>query len=216
MLAGHDSTRYATLAYNWQHKNHKHRMKPLLAFAHLIDRLNQRIGLAVSWLILAIVLISAGNAIMRKAFQMSSNAFLEIQWTLFAAVFLLAAGYTLLRNEHVRIDIVTSRFNPRTQAWIDLMGGLLFLLPFCVLMLYLAWPFFLTSYIEQEWSNNPGGLMLWPAKLMIPLGFTLLLLQGVAEIIKRIGFLRGLEPPEPPAHSPAQDMLLTDNPTQKP
>ncbi|MBT9614297.1 MAG: TRAP transporter small permease subunit [Burkholderiales bacterium] len=190
-------------------------MKPLLTLAHLIDRLNQRIGRAVSWLILATVLISAGNAIMRKAFQMSSNAFLEIQWTLFAAVFLLAAGYTLLKNEHVRIDILVSRLGPRAQAWIDVIGGLLFLLPLCALVLYHAWPFFLTSYTAQEWSNNPGGLMLWPAKLMIPLGFTLLLLQGLAEIIKRIGYLAGQEPPEPPAHSVAQEMLLTDTPEQK-
>ena len=166
-------------------------MKPLLAFAHLIDRLNQRIGRAASWLILVTVLISAGNAIMRKAFQMSSNAFLEIQWTLFAAVFLLAAGYTLLKNEHVRIDILSSRRSPRAQAWIDIIGGLLFLLPLCALVLYHAWPFFLTSFSAQEWSNNPGGLMLWPAKLMIPLGFSLLFLQGIAEIIKRVDFLRG-------------------------
>jgi TRAP-type mannitol/chloroaromatic compound transport system permease small subunit len=166
-------------------------MKPLLSLAHLIDRMNQRIGRAVSWLILATVLVSAGNAIMRKAFQMSSNAFLEIQWTLFAAVFLLAAGYTLLKNEHVRIDILASRLGPRAQAWIDIVGGLLFLLPLCILVLYHAWPFFLNSYSAQEWSNNPGGLMLWPAKLMIPAGFTLLLLQGLAEIIKRIAYLAG-------------------------
>lgn len=216
MLAGHDSTRYATPAYNWRHKIPVSPMKPLLAFAHLIDRLNQHIGRAVSWLVLLTVLISAGNAIMRKAFQMSSNAFLEIQWTLFAAVFLLAAGYTLLKNEHVRIDILTSRRSPRVQAWIDIIGGLLFLLPLCALILHHAWPFFLTSFAEQEWSNNPGGLMLWPAKLMIPLGFTLLLLQGVAEIIKRMGYLAGLAPPEPPAHSPAQDRLLNDNVEQKP
>ncbi len=174
-------------------------MKPLLQFAHCIDRLNQSIGRAVSWLILATVLISAGNAIMRKAFQISSNAFLEIQWTLFAAVFLLAAGYTLLKNEHVRIDIFSSRCGPRAQAWIDIVGGLLFLLPLCAVVLYHAWPFFLHSFTEQEWSNNPGGLMLWPAKLMIPLGFTLLWLQGMAEIIKRIGYLAGQEPSAPPA-----------------
>ncbi len=190
-------------------------MKPLLTFAHFIDRLNLRIGRAVSWLILATVLISAGNAIMRKAFHMSSNAFLEIQWGLFSAVFLLAAAYTLLKNEHVRIDIFSSRRSPRAQAWIDLIGGLLFLLPLCGIVLYHAWPFFLTSFAAQEWSNNPGGLILWPAKLMIPAGFTLLLLQGFAEIIKRIGFLLGHAPTEPPAHSPAQDQLLTDDSVQK-
>lgn len=191
MLTGGNSTGNSQLAYNRVLHLPIHDMKPLLTLAHLIDRLNQRIGRAVSWLILATVLISAGNAIMRKAFQMSSNAFLEIQWTLFAAVFLLAAGYTLLKNEHVRIDIISSRLGPRAQAWIDLIGGLLFLLPLCVLVLYHAWPFFLTSFASQEWSNNPGGLMLWPAKLMIPAVFTLLLLQALAEIVKRIAFLTG-------------------------
>lgn len=191
MLTGGNSTGNSQLAYNRVLHLPIHDMKPLLTLAHLIDRLNQRIGRAVSWLILATVLISAGNAMMRKAFQMSSNAFLEIQWTLFAAVFLLAAGYTLLKNEHVRIDIISSRLGPRAQAWIDLIGGLLFLLPLCVLVLYHAWPFFLTSFASQEWSNNPGGLMLWPAKLMIPAGFTLLLLQALAEIVKRIAFLTG-------------------------
>lgn len=191
-------------------------MKPLLQFAHFIDRLNQHIGRAASWLILVMVLISAGNAIMRKAFQMSSNGFLEIQWVLFAAVFLLAAGYTLLKNEHVRIDIISSRLSPRTQAWIDILGGVFFLLPLTGLVLYHAWPFFLNSFISQEWSSNPGGLILWPAKLLIPAGFTLLLLQGVAEIIKRIGFLAGVEPPEPPAPSPAEDRLLHDIPEQQP
>ena len=156
------------------------------------------------------VLISAGNAIMRKAFRMSSNGFLEIQWYLFAAVFLLAAGYTLLKNEHVRIDVISSRLGPRAQAWIDILGGVFFLLPLTGVVLYHAWPFFLNSFTSQEWSSNPGGLILWPVKLLIPAGFALLLLQGVAEIIKRIGFLAGLEPPEPPAHSPAQDMLLHD------
>lgn len=191
-------------------------MKTLLRIAHLIDRLNERIGRAASWLILATVLISAGNAIMRKAFQMSSNGFLEIQWSLFAAVFLLAAAYTLLKNEHVRIDVISSRFSLRTQAWIDIFGGVFFLLPLTGVVLYHAWPFFLNSFLSQEWSSNPGGLILWPAKLLIPVGFALLLLQGVAEIIKRAGFLLGLEPAEPPAHSPAEEMLLRDTPEQIP
>ncbi|MHB1232989.1 MAG: TRAP transporter small permease subunit [Burkholderiales bacterium] len=191
-------------------------MKPLLRFAHRIDRLNQAIGRAVSWLILVMVLISAGNAIMRKAFRMSSNGFLDIQWYLFAAVFLLAAGYTLLKNEHVRIDVISSRLGPRAQAWIDILGGVFFLLPLTGVVLYHAWPFFLNSFTSQEWSSNPGGLILWPAKLLIPVGFALLLLQGVAEIIKRIGFLAGLAPPEPPAHSPAEDMLLHDIPERHP
>lgn len=177
------------------------RMKALLRTAHLIDALNERIGHAVSWLILFTVLISSGNAVMRKAFDISSNAFLEIQWYLFAAVFMLAAGYTLKRNEHVRIDVITGRFGKRVQAWIDIIGGLLFLLPMAIIILYFSWPFFVNSFISQEWSNNPGGLILWPAKMLVPVSFFLLLLQGFSEIIKRIGFLLGLEPPEE-THSP--------------
>lgn len=180
-------------------------MKILLRFAALIDALNERIGRAVYWLVLLMVLISAGNAISRKAFDLSSNAFLEIQWYLFAAVFLLAAGYTFKRNEHVRVDILSGRLGPRGQAWLDLLGTLLFLLPFTTLVLYHAWPFFLDSFASREYSNNPGGLMLWPAKALIPAGFALLWLQGIAEIIKRAGFLLGMAPPEPPARSPLQD-----------
>jgi TRAP-type mannitol/chloroaromatic compound transport system permease small subunit len=190
-------------------------MKRLLRFAHLIDALNERVGRLVYWLILVTVLISAGNAISRKLFNISSNAFLEVQWYLFAAVFLLAAGYTLKRNEHVRIDVITARFGPRTQAWIDIAGGLLFLLPMTLVILYYSWPFFTLSYTTREWSSNPGGLIIWPAKLLIPAGFALLLLQGLAETIKRIGFLRGLEPPEPAAHSPAEDMILPSNGEQR-
>lgn len=187
-------------------------MKPLLVLAHAIDRFNERVGHLVQWLILAMVLISAGNAVSRKLFSLSSNAFLEIQWTLFAAVFLLAAGYTLRRNEHVRIDVLSSRLGPRGRAWLDILGGLCFLLPLTLVVLYYAWPFFADSWASQEHSDNPGGLILWPGKLLIPLGFALLLLQGVAETIKRVGFLLGLEPPEAPAHSPlAEDMVLRDD-----
>jgi TRAP-type mannitol/chloroaromatic compound transport system permease small subunit len=184
-------------------------MKALLRIAHLIDALNERVGRTVQWLILVVVLISAGNALMRKLFDMSSNAFLEIQWYLFAAVFLLAAGYTLKHNEHVRIDVVAGRLGKRAQAWIDIIGGVLFLLPMAALILYFSWPAFVRSFASMEHSGNPGGLLLWPAKLIIPVGFALLLLQGVAETIKRIGFLLGLEPPEAPPHSPlGEDMLL--------
>ena len=184
-------------------------MKALLRIAHLIDALNERIGRGVQWLILVVVLISAGNAIVRKLFDMSSNAFLEIQWYLFSAVFLLAAGYTLKHNEHVRIDVVAGRLGKRAQAWIDIVGGVLFLLPMAVLILYFSWPAFVRSFASMEHSGNPGGLLLWPAKLIIPAGFALLLLQGLAETIKRIGFLLGLEPPEAPPHSPlAADMVL--------
>lgn len=184
-------------------------MKPLLAFAHSIDRLNERIGRAVYWLVLLMALISAGNAVSRKLFSLSSNAFLEIQWTLFAAVFLLAAGYTLKHNEHVRIDVLSSRLSPRTRAWLDIFGGVFFLLPMTGLVLYYAWPFFADAFTSQEWSNNPGGLILWPGKLLVPVGFALLLAQGVAEIIKRAGFLLGMEPPEEAA-SLAADMILRD------
>jgi TRAP-type mannitol/chloroaromatic compound transport system permease small subunit len=185
-------------------------MKSLLRIAHLIDRLNEGLGRAVYWLVLLMVLISAGNAVSRKLFSLSSNAFLEIQWTLFAALFLLAAGYTLKHNEHVRIDVLSGRLPARARAWIDIFGGLFFLLPLTGLVLYYAWPFFVDSWASQEWSNNPGGLVLWPGKLLIPLGFALLLLQGVAEIIKRAGFLLGVAPPAEPAHSPEQDMILRD------
>lgn len=183
-------------------------MKPLLRIAHCIDALNERVGRAVYWLILVTVLISAGNAVMRKLFSLSSNAFLEIQWYLFAAVFLLAAGYTFKCNEHVRIDIITGRFGKRVQAWLDIIGGLLFLLPMTLTILYYSWPFFVNSFISREWSNNPGGLILWPAKALIPAGFLLLLLQGIAEIIKRAGFLLGVEPPEPSPHSPLESTIM--------
>ena len=173
-------------------------MNALLRIAHFIDTLNERVGRTVYWLILVTVLISAANAISRKLFNFSSNAFLEIQWYLFSAVFLLAAGYTLKQNEHVRVDVISGRFSKRTQAWLDIMGGLLFLLPMTMIILYYSWPFFISSFVSQEWSSNPGGLILWPAKALIPAGFLLLLLQGIAEIIKRIGFLLDLEPPSHP------------------
>lgn len=180
-------------------------MKPLLQLAQLIDRLNQAIGRGAAWLILVTVLISAGNAIVRKVFNMSSNSLLEIQWSLFAAVFLLAAAYTLLKNEHVRIDLLSSRCGPRVQAWVDILGTLFFLLPLCGVVLYYAWPFFLVSFHSQEWSSSPGGLMLWPAKFLIPACFALLALQGVSEIIKRIGFLLG--PTDAPGHNTTEQAL---------
>lgn len=180
-------------------------MRIFLTFARMVDALNERVGRVVYWLVLVTVLISAGNAVSRKVFDLSSNAFLEIQWYLFAAVFLLAAGYTLKRNEHVRVDILSSRLGPRGQAWLDLLGGLFLLLPFTLLVLYHAWPFFVVSFLSGEHSNNPGGLLLWPAKALIPAGFALLLLQGVAEIIKRAGFLLGVAPlPQAPTKSGAE------------
>lgn len=182
-------------------------MRHLLSFAHLVDRLNGLMGRAVSWLILAMVLVSAGNAISRKTLQLSSNAFLEIQWYFFAGVFLLGAAYTLQKNEHVRIDILSARLSARGQAWLDILGGLLFLLPLCAVLIYFSGPFFWQAFLSREASSSPGGLILWPAKFLIPLGFSLLALQGVAEIIKRAGFLLGDEQALMPARSPEQVTL---------
>lgn len=169
-------------------------MQVLLQLSRLIDALNDRIGRAIYWLVLVAVLVSAGNAVVRYIFNRSSNAFLEIQWYLYSAVFLLGAGYTLLRNEHIRIDIVTGRMSPRVQAWIDILGGLFFLLPMSLIIMWLSWPLFLDSFVRHEMSADAGGLLRWPVKLLVPLGFGLLAAQGISEIIKRIAFLRGLIP----------------------
>jgi TRAP-type mannitol/chloroaromatic compound transport system permease small subunit len=166
-------------------------MSFFLSLSKLIDAVNERIGLSISWALLAAVLICAGNALVRYLLNISSNAWLEIQWYLFGAIFLLASSYTLKRNEHVRIDVIVGRFPKRTQVWIDVFGFLLFLLPATVLILYFAVPFALESIRSQEMSSNAGGLIVWPAKLLIPLGFLFLTLQGLSELIKRIGFLMG-------------------------
>ena len=160
----------------------------------MIDALNERVGRAVYWLILVAVAVSAGNATIRYVFDASSNGWLELQWYLFSAVFLLGAGYTLLHNEHVRIDVVFSHLEPRAKAWIDLLGGVFFLLPMAIVIMILSWPMFLESLARHEVSADAGGLVRWPAKLLIPSGFLLLSLQGVSEIIKRAAFLRGLIP----------------------
>lgn len=167
-------------------------MSFFLSLSRSIDALNERIGLAVSWALLAAVLICAGNALVRYAFNTSSNAWLEIQWYLFGAIFLLATSYTLRRNEHVRIDVIVGRFSKRTQVWIDVFGFVLFLLPATALILYFALPYALESVRNQEMSSNAGGLIVWPAKVLIPVGFLLLTLQGISELIKRIGFLKGV------------------------
>jgi TRAP-type mannitol/chloroaromatic compound transport system permease small subunit len=169
-------------------------MKLLLALARWIDALNEWVGRASMWLVLAASLISAGNAVMRYGFDRSSNAWLEIQWYLFALIFLLGAGYTLKHNGHVRIDIVYGRLTQRARAWIDLLGGLLFLLPLCGLMVWMGWDGFFTSFSIRESSPDSGGLARWPIKFAIPLGFALLALQGVAEVIKRAAFLSGHAP----------------------
>jgi TRAP-type mannitol/chloroaromatic compound transport system permease small subunit len=167
-------------------------MNVLLKFSRAVDWLNTQIGKYVIWLILASTVISGVNAAVRKVFNMSSNAFLEIQWYLFAASFLIAAGYTLLNGEHVKIDVLYSRLSKRAQMWIDVFGFTFFLTPVCSAVLWFGVPFFLKGYISGEMSNNAGGLIRWPVYAMIPLGFTLLLLQGWSELIKRLAFLQGL------------------------
>jgi len=164
----------------------------LLQLSRLIDRISEFVGRWVSWLILAAVLISAVNAVVRKVFNMSSNGFLEIQWYLFAAVFLLAAGYTMLRGEHVRIDVILGRFSKRTQIKIEAVCIVIFLFPFCINVITLVWPLVVKAYITGEMSSNAGGLIRWPVFAMVPIGFALLLMQGVSELIKRIAFLQGL------------------------
>ena len=180
-------------------------MQALLWFSRIVDGLNERIGRVMYWLVLVAVIVSAGNAISRKVLNISSNAYLELQWYLFSALFLFCAGYTLLRNEHVRIDVVAGRFSARTQAWIDIFGTVFFLLPVAVLFIYLSWPIFIRTYMQGEISTNAGGLLIWPARFMVPVGFTLLTLQGLSELIKRIAFLRGLIPD--PAEKPADPAL---------
>lgn len=173
-------------------------MLGLLSFTRAIDRLNERVGRTVMWLVLVAVLVSSANAIIRYALHTSSNAWLELQWYLFSAVFLLCAGYTLLRNEHIRIDILTARFSKRTRTWLDILGGLFFLLPMAILVGWLSWPVFMESWVRQEVSSDAGGLIRWPAKLLIPAGFLLLTLQAVSEIAKRVAFLRGAGPDPAP------------------
>lgn len=162
-----------------------------MAVSRAIDKLNDSIAAAVSWALLLAVLICAGNALVRYSLNMSSNAWLEIQWYLFAAVFMLASPHTLRRDEHVRIDVVTGRFSKRTQVWLDLFGYLFFLMPVCLVILYYGVPFGLLSVRSAEMSSNAGGLIVWPAKILVPVGFALMILQGISEIIKRIAFLRG-------------------------
>jgi TRAP-type mannitol/chloroaromatic compound transport system permease small subunit len=169
-------------------------VSPLLSLSRLIDRTNERIGQVFYWLILLMVLISAANAVVRKVFNYSSNGLLEIQWYLFSAIFLFLAGYTLLRNEHVRIDVIAGRLSKRAQTWIDILGTLFFLLPMAILMMWLSWPIFVDTFERHEISTNAGGLIIWPARLLVPVGFALLVLQGISELIKRIAFLQGLIP----------------------
>lgn len=169
-------------------------MSVFLGISRAIDAMNDAIGKFISWALLAAVIICSGNALVRYTFNTSSNAWLEIQWYLFSAMFLLATAHTLKRDEHVRIDVIVGRFSKRTQVWLDLLGFLFFLLPVTLLILYYAWPYALLSFQSNESSSNSGGLIVWPAKMLIPVGFALLSLQGISEIIKRIGFLMGVVP----------------------
>lgn len=171
-------------------------MQPLLALSRAIDAMNTRIGRLVFWLVLVVTIVSAGNAVIRYAFDRSSNAFLEMQWYMFSAIFLLAAPYTLLRNDMVRIDVVYSKLSRRVQDWIEILGICGFLLPFAIGVLYLSWPWFLQAFTRGEMSSNAGGLVIWPARLLVPVGFALLTLQGISQLIKQISWMRG-EGPNP-------------------
>ena len=186
-------------------------MKLMLAMAQAVDAFNERVGKLTHWLILVAVLISAGNAVTRYSLDMSSNAWLEVQWYLFSAVFLFCAGYTLLHNQHVRIDIVSGMFSRRVQTWIEIFGTVFFLLPMAILILGLSWPVFVDAWRSNEVSTNAGGLAVWPARLMLPIGFLLLVLQGFSELIKRIAFLRGLIPdPADKDPGPSAEELLAE------
>ena len=167
-------------------------MSALLQLSRWIDALTERVGRWTSWLVLAAVVISAGNAVVRKAFSTSSNAFLEIQWYLFAGIFLLAAGYTLLRQEHVKIDVVLGRFSRRTQIKVEIFGLVAFLMPLVVVVISLALPVVLRAYTSGEMSSNAGGLIRWPVYALLPIGFALLGMQGLSELVKRVAFLQGL------------------------
>ena len=183
-------------------------MQILLRLSSLIDALSRSIGVATGWLILATVLISAGNATMRYTIHWSSNAWLEIQWYLYSAVFLLCAAYTLLRNEHIRIDIIAGNLSRRAQAWIDLFGSVFFLLPMTITLAWLSWPMFVESYVRHEMSSDAGGLLRWPAKVLVPVGFALLTLQGISELIKLVAFLSGAGPdPAEKRHDPKVEPL---------
>lgn len=183
-------------------------MTALIKLSRWIDAINELVGKVAMWLILATTLISAGNAVIRKAFGTSSNAWLEIQWYLFAAVFMLGGGYAFLRNAHVRIDFISSKFSDRTRNWVDVGGIIIFLIPLCYLMILEGWPLFMNAWTSGEMSSNAGGLPRWPVYAVIPLGFVLLMLQGLSELVKRIAFLTG-QGPDPLNHTgPSETEML--------
>jgi TRAP-type mannitol/chloroaromatic compound transport system permease small subunit len=169
-------------------------MKALLRFARLIDACNERIGKFAAWFGLLAVIVCTGNAVSRYAFNIGSNAWLELQWYFNSVMFMLVAAYALKRNDHVRIDVIAGKLSPKAQAWIDILGGLLFLLPAVVIIGYYSWPTLVVSYEINEYSSDPGGLLRWPVRLIIPVTFALLALQGVSEIVKRVAYLKGMIP----------------------
>lgn len=193
-------------------------MKFLLRLSGLVDTLSESVGRIIRWLILIAVLLSAGNAIMRKAFHMGSSAFTEMQWYLFSGVFLLGAGYAFLKNVHVRIDFISGRLSARGRSWVDIVGIIVFLTPFCWMLIQMSWPLFVKALLSGEMSQNAGGLIRWPVYLLLPVGIALLLLQSVSELIKRIAFLRGLIP-DPLAHdqgknAASEEMVSDDSPVE--
>ncbi|MGH8748749.1 MAG: TRAP transporter small permease subunit [Burkholderiales bacterium] len=185
-------------------------MKSLLRLSRAIDWLNEQVGHLVYWLVLAAVLISSANATSRYLLNKTSNGWLEMQWYLFAAIFLLCSGYTFLHNEHIRIDVVSQRFSRRTRIWIDIFGTLFFMLPMTTFIMILGWSMFKESYMVHEVSADPGGLVRWPVKLLVPVGFFLLTLQGLSELVKRIAFLMGLIPDPLEKHVEAALEMVKD------
>ena len=184
-------------------------MKALLGLSRAIDALNEQVGRLVYWCVLITVLVSAANATSRYALNIASNAWLELQWYLFAAVFLLSAGYTLLHNEHIRIDVVAAQLSRRRQIWIDVFGLVFFLLPMSLFIMWLSWPIFMNAWTSGEVSGSAGGLIRWPARMLVPAGFLLLSLQGISELIKRIAYLRGvIDDPVERHKDPALDVVL--------
>ncbi len=168
-------------------------MRLLLRFSAAVDWFNEHIGKICDWLVLLACVVSAGNAMVRYAYDSSSNAWLEIQWYMFAVIIMFGAAYTLKKNEHVRVDIVYMMLSERQQIWVDIIGIVLFLMPACVLLAWLSWPFFMQSWAVGEHSSNAGGLLRWPIKLVMPVGFALLAMQGISELIKRVAALEGLK-----------------------
>jgi len=167
-------------------------MKPLLALAHGIDKLNEKLGWLAVWAVFVSCMVSAGNATIRYLFDSSSNAWLELQWYLFAVTVMMGTSFVLKVNEHVRVDVIYGRLSGTRRAAIDLFGMIFFLMPAALLMVWMSWPWFLDAYVHNELSSNAGGLVRWPIKITIPLGFALLSLQGFSEIIKRVAFLSGV------------------------